>query len=105
MSPANSTGRRLLNALARALLSVFVAWLASGQTGAAAPWRSAAKRHADSARRRTRNRASDISSAPRRAKGSRRSDASGGPILEGVAEEDPEGRASWFYFKRAYPSG
>jgi photosystem II stability/assembly factor-like uncharacterized protein len=25
--------------------------------------------------------------------------------LEGASDEDPDGRASWFYFKRAYPTG
>src|SRR5205814_4265443 len=55
--------------------------------------------------RRAVKRPSAVSSAPRGAKGLRRSAAAGASALEGVSEEDPEGRANWFYFKRAYPSG
>src|SRR2546423_12631245 len=99
MSLANSNRRRLPGALACLLLSAFVAWLAFDTTGAAA------KRRADAHSRRAVKRPSAVSSAPRGAKGLRRSAAAGEPPLERVSEEHPAGRASWFYFKRADPSG
>src|SRR5256714_14852517 len=102
MPVANSNGRRLPNALACLLLSAWLPWLASDRTGAAAKLH-AAKRRADARSRRAVKRPSAVSSAPRGAKGLRRSAAAGASALEGVSEEDPEGRASWFYFKRAYP--
>src|SRR5256714_2942252 len=104
MALVNSKGRRLPGALACLLLSALVAWLAFDTMGAAAKLH-AAKRRADAHSRRAVKRPSAVSSAPRGAKGLRRSAAAGEPLLEGVSEEDPEGRASWFYFKRAYPSG
>jgi len=104
MSLANSNGRRLPGALACLLLSALVAWLAFDTMGAAAKLH-AAKRRADAHSRRAVKRPSAVSSAPRGAKGLRRSAAAGASALEGVSEEDPEGRANWFYFKRAYPSG
>jgi hypothetical protein len=90
---------RLLKAPACLTLCLLLAWLALAGAEAATP-QGRAKRSAGAQARPVGKRARGLRRSAGR-KSSARVDA-----LEPRADgEDPEGRGSWFYFKRAYPFG